>query len=240
MLLLQSHGRQSGAPASDIMALRGRRLVWASETGEGRYLDAGKLKWLTGGDTLTGRVPYGKRQDTFSPTHTVILLTNHRPHAAASDHALWARIHLIPFSQSFVDDPTKPNEHKRDPSLLEKLAREASGILAWLVRGCLLWQKEGLRPPKAVLAATESYRMDEDLIGNFLSECCIVGENAETPAGKLYKAYQQWCAQMGHKSVSGTKFGMNLKDRFDSYEDRRGTFYRGLGLLVGDCSGEGD
>ena len=41
MLLLQTHPRQGGAPTSDIMALRGRRLVWASETGEGRHLDGG-------------------------------------------------------------------------------------------------------------------------------------------------------------------------------------------------------
>ena len=138
----------------------------------------------------------------------MILLTNHKPHAPASDDALWARLHLIPFSQSFIDDPTKPNEHKRDPSLLEKLAREASGILAWFVRGCLLWQKEGLKPPKTVLTASADYRREEDLIGHFLSDCCVVEKNAEVPAGKLYTAYQRWCTKMGHKPMSGTKFGI--------------------------------
>ena len=199
----------------------------------------GKLKWLTGGETLTGRAPYGKRQVSFPPTHKVILLTNHKPHAPASDDALWARLHLIPFSQSFVDDPTKPNEHKRDAFLLEKLAREASGILAWFVRGCLLWQREGLKPPKTVLTASADYRREEDLIGHFLSDCYVIEKNAEAPAGKTYTAYQKWCTEMGHKPMSGTKFGTNLKERFDSYEDRRGVFYIGLGLRETDFAEEG-
>jgi putative DNA primase/helicase len=240
MLLLQNHPRQSGAPASDIMALRGKRLVWASETGDGRRLDVGKVKWVTGGDTMTGRAPYGRRQVNFPPTHKVILLTNHKPHAPANDDALWVRLHLIPFNVSFVDNPTKPNERPRNPSLPEDLKGEASGILGWLVQGSLLWQKEGLRPPKTVLTATESYRKDEDLVGNFLSECCIEDENAEAPAGKLYTAYQKWCTEMGHKPMSGTKFGIDMKERFDSYGDRRGIFYMGLGLRERDFTEEGD
>ena len=240
MLLVQNHHRQSGAPTSDIMALRGRRLVWASETGDGRHLDAGKGKWFTGGDTMTGRAPYGKRQVNFPPKHKVILLTNHKPHAPANDDALWARLHLIPFTLSFVDNPTKPNERQRNPSLPEDLKREAPGILAWLVRGCLEWQKEGLNPPQTVLTATEDYRTDEDLIGNFLSERCTFEKNAEVPAGKLYEAYQKWCAEMGHRPMSGTKFGLDLKERIDSYSDRRGTFYIGLKLRERDFTEEED
>ena len=29
----------------------------------------------------------------------------------------------------------------------EKLKAEWPGILAWMIEGCLEWQKEGLRPP---------------------------------------------------------------------------------------------
>jgi putative DNA primase/helicase len=230
MLLIHGFDRHSGGPTSDIMALRGKRLVWASETGEGRHFNVGKTKWLTGGDTLTGRAPYGKRQVSFRPTHKMFLLTNDKPHASATDDALWARLHLIPFTLSFVDNPTKPNERKRDASLPEKLKGEASAILAWLVRGCLEWQTQGLNPPEVVRMATEEYRKDEDLMGLFLSECCTFDKNAEVPAGKLYEAYQRWCAEMGHKPVSGTKFGKIMKERFDSYPDRRGVFYIGLGL----------
>ncbi len=70
------------------MNLRGKRLVWVSETDEGRRLNAGKLKWLTGGDTLTGRGVYERRQVDFRPTHKLLILTNHLPKADAADYAL--------------------------------------------------------------------------------------------------------------------------------------------------------
>lgn len=144
MLLEQGRTRSSASPDSDIMALRGRRLAWVSETDEGRKLNAGRVKLLVGGDTLCGRPPFGKREVQFQPTHTLLLLTNHKPKADPSDYALWQRVHLIPFTLSFVDNPTGPNERRRDPYLAERLRAEASGILAWLVRGCLAWQRDGL------------------------------------------------------------------------------------------------
>jgi len=132
------------------MALKGKRIVWASETGEGRHLNIGKVKWLTGEDTITARAPFAKRQITFSPTHTLFLLTNHKPHITADDYAIWQRVHLVPFNLSFIDEPKTEYERKRDPDLSKKLKEEASGILAWLVRGCLSWRIEGLNPPRIV------------------------------------------------------------------------------------------
>lgn len=190
MLLEQGRARSSASPDSDIMALRGKRLTWASETDEGRKLNAGRLKWLTGGDKLCGREPYGRREVRFEPSHTLLLLTNHRPKADPSDYALWQRVHLIPFTLSFVDNPTGPNERRRDAYLSERLCAEASGILAWLVRGCLAWQREGLKPPDTVMVATEQYRQDEDLMGHFINECCLISAAASVRAGQLYKAYQ--------------------------------------------------
>lgn len=96
ILLDQSRLRSSAAPSSDIIALRGRRLAWASETDEGRKLNAGRVKWLVGGDTLVGRAPFGRREITFSPTHTLFLLTNHKPKADPADYALWGKTPLDP------------------------------------------------------------------------------------------------------------------------------------------------
>ena len=71
LILKGSFNRISGAPPSDIMALRGRRLVWISETSEGNRLSPGRVKWLTGGDTLTGRGIREKHKTSFTPTHTL-------------------------------------------------------------------------------------------------------------------------------------------------------------------------
>ena len=65
LLLKQVHPRSSAAPSPDVMALRGKRLVWASETDEGRRLDTAKVKWLVGGDTLGRSGPSWEEDGEF-------------------------------------------------------------------------------------------------------------------------------------------------------------------------------
>ena len=79
-LFLRNNGiRSSSTARPDLLALRGMRLAVASETGEGRHIDAAELKRLTGRDKLTGRTLYSAKIVTWEPTHTVWQLTNHRP-----------------------------------------------------------------------------------------------------------------------------------------------------------------
>lgn len=228
-ILKQRFNRQSGGPTSDIMSLRGKRLVWASEIDDRRRLNAGRVKWLSGGDTLTGREMYGRRQVSFQPSHKIMLLTNHRPHVDPSDYALWKRIHLIPFKLAFIEGETKePHERAADPDLPDKLRAEASGILAWLVRGCLAWQQEGLKPPACIVDATEEYRKDEDLIQHFIDEKCEVGDGLEVKASKIQKGFAEWCGTNGVKGISGIEFGKQMKQRFLWEHRRGGNFYIGV------------
>lgn len=229
MLLKQAQPRSSGSPDSDIIKLRGKRMVWASETDEGRLLNHGKVKWLTGGDTLCGREPYARREVQFTPTHKLVMVTNYKPKVDPNDFAMWQRIHLVPFTQSFVDEPHHSNEQRRNPHLLEQLRSEAPGILAWLVRGCMAWQREGLRPPATVKAATKRYREEEDILGQYLEERCFRSPQASVQAGKLYADYRAWCQEMGHTPDNNTIFGKYMRGCFETTEGRV-VFYRGVGL----------
>ena len=222
--------RSGGAPTPEIMRPRGKRLVWASETNEGRKLNAGKVKLLTGGDTLLGRDPFGKKLVSFPPTHTLFLMTNHKPKANADDFALWQRINLIPFELSFVDKPTEPHERKRDKHIVDRLKKEASGILASLVRGCFEWKKQGLNPPARVTDATAEYRETEDTIGQFISEQCVVHESAKVKASELYKRYESWCEQNGHKPEWGNIFRQRIVVKFPKKNTNKGVFYLGVGI----------
>jgi len=230
MLTGDPRKRSSAGPSPDIMSLRGRRLVWASEADEKSQFDVGKIKWLTGADTLTGRQLYGKNQVTFQPTHKIILLTNHKPQLSSSDQAMWERLHLVPFTLSYIDDPKKDYQRQRDPDLPEKLKNEASGILAWLVRGCLEWQRIGLNPPKIVVDATAQYQKDEDIIGLFLSDCTdeVLGERVR--ARPLYKVYKKWCEDFGYKWLSEKVFGGKMTDYYTRNGDREGNYYEGIRL----------
>ena len=55
-----------------------------------------RVKWLTGNDTITGRNPHDRYEVSFKPSHTLFLLTNHKPHAPADDFAFWERMILFP------------------------------------------------------------------------------------------------------------------------------------------------
>lgn len=231
MLLSQKWSRSSAAPSADIMALRGRRLAWASETEEGRRLNISRTKWLVGGDTLAGRPPFGRYVIEFRPSHTLFLLTNNKPRATADDYALWRRISLIPFTQSFVNEPVEKDEHNVDPNLLDKLKLESSGILAWLVQGCLAWQKRGLKPPKIVEDATKEYRKEEDILSLFLADCCREVRGLTVKGSKLYKAYKWWAESLGYKPWSNTAFGTRMTKRFKKRKGMHGVFYQDLTLV---------
>lgn len=239
MLLDQGSARSSDAPSPSIMALRGLRAAFASETDENRRFSAARCKWLSGGDKLTGRWPNDKRQITFAPTHILFLLTNHKPHAPADDFAFWERMHLIPFVMSFVDrEPRDEFELRRDDTLGAALQMEASGILAWLVRGCLEWQRQGLNPPAKVVDATKDYRRDEDLLALFIDDCCDVmppdmaDPATRTNATELYDAFASWFSVniSKKKQFPQRKFGKLAQQKFSKEKVGGKIYYYGVVL----------
>ena len=215
------------------MALRGQRLAFASETDEGRKFSPSRVKWFSGGDRLTGRNGYDKRMITFTPTHMLFLLTNHKPHAPADDFAFWERLQLIPFELSFVDrEPRAKNERRMDKKLGDELKKELPGILAWLVQGCLEWQKHGLNPPPKVLEATAEYRRDEDLLAEFLDECCVLDEQERIQATDLYDVFCWWFSRniSKKKNIAQKTFGKLAGKRFE--KKKIGTYwYMGVKVL---------
>ena len=230
--VLVDAGRNPNAATPHLIAMRGKRLVWVDETREGAFLNVGQVKMLTGGGTIAARPMYGA-STTFRPTHLLMLMTNHKPHANADDYAFWQRALLIPFTQAFVDNPTAPNEHPKDANLKEKLRGEAPGILAWLVRGALEWQQHGLKPPTSVLAATNEYRTKEDTIAEFIAEKCVTTPEAIARAQEIYTAYEQWTGESGYKAMGKRTFGERMAKRFERGHDNKGNFFRGIGIREG-------
>lgn len=181
MILEQKTPRNSSSVSTDIMALRGRRIVIASETDEHCRISAAKVKELTGADTLNARGLFVE-ETNFGPTHTMFVQSNHIPHGLTADFALRRRLVLIQFLYSFVDDiaaeeAKTPSRigffRKKDDQLTARLKSEYPGILAWLVRGCAMWQKKGLAPPPQIVSNVEEHRVNEDYLEQFLSSHCL-------------------------------------------------------------------
>ncbi len=188
--------RERQALRNDLARLHGARLVVASETSEGIRVSEAVVKSLTGRDRITARFLY-KEHFEFQPVAKYWLAVNHRPRVRDTSEAFWRRIRLVPFEVSF--------RGREDKRLRDTLRGELPGVLAWAVRGCLEWQQRGdLDPPGRVLAATDSYRQEEDVLAQFIADCCLVGDGLHVPAGQLYKPNADWCESGGEDPLSQT------------------------------------
>lgn len=234
MLLKQYRAGGSAGPSPDKMAFRAARLAVGHEPEDNSHWAPGTIKWMSGGDTMVARAPFEKYEVYFEPSHTLFLLTNFKPHAPADDFAFWERMILIPFEVSFVDrEPTVSFERRSDPELKAKLELELPGVLAWMVRGCLEWQKQGcrLKQPQVVKEAVQEYRRDEDIIADFVEQCCIVGPEYHVNATKAYESFKEWWKlNVSTKVQSQKKFGTLFKKRFKR-EKGQTVEYFGVGLL---------
>ncbi len=194
---------------TDLAGLRGARLVTSIETEEGRRWAEKKIKALTGGEKIAARF---MRQDFFEymPEFKLVIAGNHKPKLRSVDEAIKRRFNLIPFTV------TIPRE-RRDLDLAEKLKAEWPGILKWMVQGCLDWQRGGLAPPKAVIAATAEYLAGEDNVLAWIEECCEQDAHAWEPRTRLYFSWTTWAERTGETACSA-------KDLYSKLEGGDGVY----------------
>jgi putative DNA primase/helicase len=192
---------------NDLADLAGARVVCAVEAQEGRRLNENLIKQLTGGvDQVKARFLF-QEYFTYTPQYKVFIGTNHKPVIKDNDQAIWERIRLVPFVVQIPKD-----DRKKDFDAT--LHKEIEGILAWAVQGCLDWQRDGkLGEPPEVVAATEGYQKEMDIIGRFLEEKCQVELNEKLQAKELYDAYKAWCDENGERWDTQTTFGKKMVER---------------------------
>lgn len=213
----------TGGPTSDIARLKGARFVTTVEPNEGARLNEGLLKQLTGGDRVTAAKKY-ENEFEFSPEFKLWMGTNHKPYIRGTDVGIWRRIHLIPFT---VQIP----ENRVDRQLKHKLRAELPAILQWAVDGCLLWQKEGLKKPRAVEEASRDYQGEMDVLSSFLGACTVQGPG-EVKASELFAVYSAWARDCNEYEMSSTKFGREMAKRFEKVKRETGMHYIGLKIAT--------
>ena len=221
---------QSERHPTDLAGLRGARLVTATETEEGRRWAEAKIKALTGGDKIAARF---MRQDFFeyTPQFKLLIAGNHKPGLRSVDEAIRRRLHLIPFAV------TIPIE-ERDSNLGDRLRSEWPGILAWMIAGCMEWQKRGLAPPDAVTSATAAYLEAEDALTAWLDEVGTRDVNAWETTKALFTSWKAWADNAGEHPGTMKRFVQNLETRgLTAERQRHARGFRGLRLRT-DMYGE--
>jgi putative DNA primase/helicase len=208
---------------TDLAKLAGARLVTAAETQEGRRWDEERVKKLTGGDQVTARF---MRQNFFNfwPKFLLLFYGNHRPEIRNLDEAMRRRFHLVPFTVRVPDE-------RRDLQLAEKLKAEYPAILAWMIRGCLEWQRAQLAPPSSVQLATAEYFADEDPVGRWIEDRCETGSDRAATMVDLFRSWEQWANASGEYQGSAKRLSLVLSaKRFPRWREP-GTGRRGFAGL---------
>lgn len=175
-----------------LATLRGKRLVVAGELEEGKRLSVSTLKQITSTDAISIEEKY-KQPETVTPTHSLVLFTNHLPRVGSMDNGTWRRLQVVPFNASIPEKSTIAN-------FGDVLAREAGpAILAWAIQGAVNFARNGykLDIPAAVEEVTDEYRKRENWLDNFIEECCVREPDARAGAAELYGTYKEWSAQNG-------------------------------------------
>ena len=185
----------------ELAMLRGKRAVSCSEPPQGSRWDDGRIRSLTGGDTITAR-RMNENLSSFAPTHKLLVMGNHKPTLRSVDDAIRRRFNIVNFSLQI------PAE-ERDPMFAEKLQAEWPQILCWMIEGCMDWQRHGLMRPETMVQATNEYLQDEDSFGQFLTDRCDRSPEKFDPVSTVFRAYTEWCEAVGERA-SGRKHFRSL------------------------------
>ena len=206
-------GSGGGSTRSDLIDLRGARLIELPETERGGRFNATQMKRITGGDEISVRAPYAAKQERFSLVGIPFIATNYFPDIKEMDNGTWGRISLIEFPRNFDNDP----DFVKDEHLGEKLALEYEGILNWVIEGALKVQKEGLQKPEKMKKAIDKHREENDVLGQFIEETLVfTGNEKDHVDGRVLN--DRWSA---YARDSRNKFGLNSRSKLMSEMVRR-------------------
>lgn len=225
--------RNAGSATPELIPLVGARMAIAHETEAGVRLSGKRVKELASTDAVTARQNYG-HEFSFVPTAKILMVGNHKPIVTDTDDGLWRRLVLLPFTQTIP-------EHDRDPDFKRKLLDELPGILVWAVEGArhILSTGDQLTPPEIAKRATQSYRSDSDVLGEWLRERCELVAAAVAPEPLVYNDYRDWIEKNGlGKPWSKKQFTLALHESYGVQSGVRhrvggvqAYHYRGIRLL---------
>ena len=219
--ILKVLGRYGGTISADALTVgckrnvkpelaeaKGKRLLIAAELEEGMRLNTSMVKQLCSTDVIEAEKKY-KDPFHFTPTHALLLYTNHLPRVGAMDDGIWRRLIIIPFN-------AKISPKKDVKNYADYLAENAGEyILKWLIEGAEKVIKNNYKPkiPKSVEDAIGKYRRDNDWMTHFLDDCCELGAGLKEKSGEVYQAYRAYCARTGEFARSTTEFYNALEVR---------------------------
>lgn len=189
----------------EMAELKGKRLVIAAELEEGMRLNTSVVKQLCSTDEVSAEKKY-RDPFRYTPTHTLVLYTNHLPRVGANDEGTWRRLIVIPFNAKIEGNSDIKN-------YADYLAEKAGGaVLSWIIEGAkkVIECNFKLKIPQCVSDAIYHYRENNDWLSMFIEDCCEIDPSYTQKSGELYQEYRAYCARTGEYTRSTTDFYTGL------------------------------
>jgi P4 family phage/plasmid primase-like protien len=226
--LLTQQRNKSAAAAPELVRMKGRRFVSMQEPDEQVPLNSGLMKELASCEKITARDLYAgsKQMIDFDIQARFHLACNEKPKVNTTDGGTWRRLIVIDFPMKFVAEPHGGNELPMDESIVHKVISEewATCFMAYLI--ALYKEGSGWRklvPPQEVMAYTNEYKEESDVIARFLREYVHRPGTAlgdpEAPVADpvtwqtVSMTFQEWKRQ---NEVGGRGSAQELKKRLEA------------------------
>ncbi len=210
----------------EMAELKGKRLIIAAELEEGMRLNTSLVKQLCSTDDIAAEKKY-KDPFHYTPTHTLVLYTNHLPKVGANDDGIWRRLIVVPFNAKITGN----DDIKNYSDFLVENA--APAVLSWIIEGAKKAIDSNFRiaPPTCVQNAIKAYRENNNWFGHFLDECCEVDKTYSQKSGELYQAYRAFCQRSGEYIRSSSDFATAVENAgFEKKKRSNGAYIFGLRL----------
>lgn len=221
--LLTQKRAASNTAQSELERTKGRRFAIMQEPGESEKINIGLMKELSGGDRILVRGLF-KEPIEFKPQFTMIMTCNEMPEVPSDDGGTWRRIRVIEFLSKFVEkpDPNNKLEFPLDIELMEKIDRWADTFISMLIAHHKEIDPKNISEPWEVRKATESYKKNNDIIGQYVNEKMEKTDNDSDvlQLNRVYLDFKIWCGQIlpkGKKVPDRGQFKVYVEKTFGIY-----------------------
>lgn len=170
---------------------------------------------------------------TIRPTVKLVWAMNELPRIDSSGVGLFRRVVPVPWRK--VEKP--------DPAIKEAVKLSGQAVFNWAYEGLKRLNARGrFEIPEGLISERETYRIQNDMPQMFIEEACErvdtfdeKGEYNRIQSSILYFHYKQWCVNTGHKPLTSTTFGCEMKRvRLEKTKIDGKVFYLGIRLKSTD------
>lgn len=202
------------------VGMEGKLLNISTETGTSVRADVAKL--LTAGEPVTIRHLY---EDPFTTRDygQFMAAFNEFPRPEITV-AFKRRLIILPFDVIIPDE-------EQDKELTEKLLKELSGILNWVIQAMPgLLERKAFTESQVCRQALDQYFMQSDSVRMFYLEMCEKQEYTVL-GDELFKAYKTYCYDSNYSALGKTKFFKRLDQHTRTRENKGHVAYFHLKLV---------